>query len=93
MLRMDNTLSEQQMKYAAMQQAQTPYGERLGPLGGSMGSNLQSARPNLRERVAMDLEHAERQSRKRDRLAELQMLLDKHPEVARIFDLLDDVRG
>jgi hypothetical protein len=53
---------------------------------------LEPARPGIRERVARDLKKLTRESRKMDRLSELQMLFDKHPDVARILDLIDVVR-
>ena len=50
-------------------------------------------RPSLQERVGMDLDRARRESRKREHLEELAHLLAKNPEMARILDLLDDVRS
>lgn len=50
------------------------------------------ARPNLRERIASDLRRAGRERLKYERLAELQHLLEKHPDVARILDLLEETR-
>lgn len=47
----------------------------------------------LRDRVMMDLDRAQRESRKTYQLAELADLLEKHPDVARILDLVELVRG
>ena len=63
-----------------------------GTIGGLYGSNLtQSAQPSMRERINAQLYRAQVESRKENALAELQYLLDKNPEVARILDLLEQV--
>lgn len=49
-------------------------------------------REALRERVWTGVRRAERESRKAQQLAELAILLDKNPEVARILELIEDVR-
>lgn len=51
------------------------------------------ARPSLRDRVEYDLTNARQASRRRDRMEELAHLLDKNPEIARILDLVEDLRG
>lgn len=49
-------------------------------------------RPSLVERVYIERRHAERQVERAMVLAELEHLLEKHPEVARILDLVELVR-
>lgn len=44
-------------------------------------------RASLRERVFERRSRAQRESRNADKLMELEMLLEKHPEVARILEL------
>ena len=60
--------------------------------GGVMGLQ-EPMRDSLRNRVERQMCDAARAGRKADRLAELGMLLDKNPEVARILDLIEEVRG
>lgn len=50
-------------------------------------------RASLRERVAGQLRHAQQEAGKAGRLMELDMLLDKNPDIARILDLVEEVRG
>lgn len=50
-------------------------------------------RPSLQEMVWSQVRQAEREARRHQRLAELGILLDKNPEVARILDLVEEVRG
>ncbi len=56
------------------------------------GSALEPARPNIRERVAKQLEYSQTEARKVGRLRELSRLLEKNPDVARILDLVEEVR-
>lgn len=51
------------------------------------------ARTSLTERVASDLYRAIRESRRSHKLEELKYLLEKNPEVARILDLMEEVRS
>ena len=51
------------------------------------------ANPSLRERISAQKFRAQQESRNANRLAELECLLDKNPEVARILDLLESVKG
>lgn len=83
---------EDQQAKLKMEQAQ--YAAQSQTLGGICGSNSMSepARPGLRERIGDQSRRAGNEARKAERLKELEYLLDKHPEVARILDLLDDVR-
>ncbi len=50
-------------------------------------------RVGIRERVENDLNRASREARKLEQLHELSFLLQKNPEVARILDLIEIVRG
>lgn len=50
-------------------------------------------RASLRERVASQTHRARKESRRLDRLNELEYLLDKNPEIARILDLLEEVNS
>lgn len=59
---------------------------------GSIGAETKSARPSLGERVRDQRYHAEAQVQRAMGLSELQHLLDKHPDVARILDLMELVR-
>ena len=60
--------------------------------GYSLEPDQEPARPNLAERVTSQLRQAERQAPRAMRLAELKHLFEKHPDVARIFELMDEVR-
>lgn len=76
-------------------------------MSGSCGSTLRAnyaqqqqqaqgnmaAAPSLRERVANQLHRARQEAVRRERLEELQYLLDKHPEVARMLELLEAVQA
>jgi hypothetical protein len=86
--------SEQEQKLKAMAEQQQ-YMSAGATLGGQIATPMvdEPSRASLRERVAMDLGRARRESRKLDRLSELEYLLGKNPEIARILDLIEDVRG
>lgn len=90
-----NEALDKERAYQQQMQAQT------GAIGGAMTPKSldEPCRASLRERIEMDLGRArresrklERESRKLERLSELESLLDKNPEVARILDLIEDVR-
>ncbi len=61
---------------------------------GRVGRNetLEPCKMSMKERFEANLYQAKRQSRKRDQLEELLHLLDKHPEVARILDLIESLQ-
>lgn len=71
--------------------------ERLGQAGigaASAGYSNQAelkmpCKSSLRDRIASRAHHAARESRRAENLQELQYLLDKNPEVARILELLE----
>ena len=50
-------------------------------------------RATLRERVGRQRERAQLEACNVERLAELEYLLDKNPDVARILDLMEDIKG
>ena len=74
-----NSEHEQKLKAMAYEQAQ---------MQGQCGM---PKRLTLRGRVSQRLDDAHRAARKADRLEELQMLLAKHPDVARILDLMEEM--
>lgn len=51
------------------------------------------AAPTLRERIGSQRYHAQVESRRLEQLHELEYLLEKHPEVARILELIEIVRA
>jgi hypothetical protein len=59
---------------------------------GLCNESPRSGRPSLLERIRGQRARAEMESRKKDSFLELEYLLDKHPDVARILDLLDRVK-
>ena len=76
--------------------------ERFGQIGGALGSGAlggystlnqaeaqMPCKSSLRDRIASRARHAARESRHAENLKELQYLLDKNPEVARILELLE----
>jgi hypothetical protein len=66
---------------------QQKYQEQAGAFMGG------ACRVGLRERVARQMERAMEESGKFSRLSELSELLNRNPEVARILDLIEEVRG
>jgi len=76
---------EKQRAYEAQCQtgsigAQTPYGETMEPKRESMSARFRSQANRLRK-----------DQRKLDRLGELNFLLEKNPDIARILDLVDEL--
>lgn len=64
-----------------------------GPTYGACTSGLNDAcRPSLQERVKSQLDRAYGEARRASRLNELATLLQNNPDVARILDLIEDVR-
>ncbi len=59
---------------------------------GLAGCDKIACRPCLRDRIEQQANDAERQGAKARRLFELNELLAKHPDIARILDLLEEVR-
>lgn len=62
------------------------------PCGKAVQSDMISGRPSLRDQVSRQLSDALYRASKRERLMELDYLLSKHPDVARILDLMEYVR-
>lgn len=84
-----NYEQEAKLKECAVDQC----AQQSAPMGyGGTANDPEPCRASLRERVSMDLSRSCREARKRDRLEELSYLLDKNPEIARILDLIEDVR-
>lgn len=79
------------MKAQAEFQAKN-YATGKADVGILTNATSEPCRPSLAERVRLDLNRARQESVKASRLEELNMLLSKHPDVARILDLLEDVR-
>lgn len=93
--------TEQKLKSAISQnQAQTPYpptgggdASQCGELRGLGRAVDDPCRQTLNERIASQLRRAQRESSNLSALGELQYLLEKNPETARILDLLEAVRN
>lgn len=89
---------EREMKAAKAEQARQCAG-LAGEAGySSMGCNeakscTEPARDCLRDRVHSQLRRAEGEVSRAMALAELERLLEKHPDVARILDLMEYVKG
>ena len=79
---------EEEQRNAKMQAEKLAYG-----LAGQVGDLQTACRVSLRERISSQRRNAAREGNKEIRLAELEHLLDKNPEVARILDLIEEVRG
>ena len=83
--------NEQEQKLKAHLEAQAGCGQATSQYGGVENCAAQTiaAPPSLRQRISNRRARAEQETRHLDQLQELEYLLDKHPEVARIFELLD----
>ena len=83
---------EYQLKQMAGMQAQG----KCGTIGAkdtmAYGTNVKCAMPLLRERIHDQRCRAQVESRRIEQLAELEHLLDKNPETARILELLELVK-
>lgn len=81
----------EKMKYenAAQQQCGSIGTIRGGYAEKTVGLDTDCASPGLLDRVSRQKEELFRQSRKIENLMELEGLLQRNPEVARILDLLD----
>lgn len=85
--------TEQKLKATCAKQTKRPYDNvDCGP-GEIRGISNQAMDapgfPNLRERILSRLGHAGREASKLESLRELQHLLDKNPETARILELVE----
>lgn len=94
--REDKEKAAQEMKEAAVradtQRLEAEVLNAAAEVGAANLGNLY-AQPGLRERVRMQLDRAQREVGKCARLSELDELLVKNPEIARILDLVEDLRG
>lgn len=77
---------------ARMKLDQAAYQTQSGMLG-SQTAMTQACRTPLRDRIYRQMEESNMQARKLERLSELAGLLEKNPDIARILDLIEDVRG
>lgn len=67
--------------------------EQQSQCGASIGGRAMMATPSLRDRIRDQRNRAEMEASRSAQLGELDHLLDKHPDFARILDLLEIVRG
>lgn len=84
-------MQEANLRSAAAQQ-DVSYATAQGTDAGRADFGLLARRPSLLERVAGQAQSARYSANKAERLEELTYLLQKHPDVARILDLIDEVR-
>lgn len=89
----DHLMSEMEAKAYASRCAAGLGGAKVCEDCATTSCDAPPCRPGIRERVGSQLRESNRQLEKAGRLNELAFLLDKNPEVARILDLLDEVRG
>jgi len=87
--------NEHESKLKAMAEAEARCATKAQDTRESMHglSQGQCASPSLRERIASQRYRAQAEARQSEALMELEFLMDKHPEVARILELLERVRG
>ena len=83
------TSMEEKLKAAELEARQCANQGDWGP--SVMTTAGKSARLGLRDRVALDRSRAMEQGARAQRLQELEYLLDKHPEIARMLDLIEEV--
>lgn len=82
---------ESKLKQAAAQIHQDQCAQAInGSIG--LAGETKCAVPSLRERISKQRLYAQIESRRADALMELEYLLDKNPELARILDLLEQVK-
>jgi hypothetical protein len=81
--------AEQEARNAKLMQEQSG----AGAIGGYAAISSNARRPSLRERVARQAEDAHYSAEKAARLSELHELLIRNADVARILELMEDVRG
>lgn len=94
--------SEQEEKlkaHHAANQAQTIGGGIMGnaarevdTLGCEASRDKETGGHSLRRRIQVQVRTAKRESRRLEKLMELEYLLEKNPEIARILDLIEEVR-
>lgn len=70
------------------------FGSAIGTVGLAGGyDSKQAIGHSLRDRVHAQIHRATNEARRIERLNELAILLERNPEVARILDLIEEVRG
>jgi hypothetical protein len=82
-------MTELNQEYYDKQKAELYQAQMAGANAVGYGHSPEPKQPSLRERISNRKHHAIREQVNSDRLQELEYLFDKHPEVARIFELLD----
>lgn len=90
----EEKLKQQQYAESMAKPQPQPYDLAGGLASGATFGNasqqcVEPMRQTLTGRIDARLYRAEKESRNNERLRELQYLLNKHPEIARILDLLD----
>lgn len=90
---MNNLQEEMLAKKLAYEASQIQtQGHCADSTSGLIGNPMPS-RVGIRERVNAQLHRAQQESNRASRLHELAYLLEKNPEIARILDLVEEVRG
>ncbi len=84
---MEREMEEKMRHQAKMHAEAKAYGQ--GQVGADLGAT--PVRESLSGRFRSRLNQAQQESRKAEQLNELLYLLDKHPEIARILDLVEAV--
>lgn len=87
---------EIQEKLRAMAQRECEKNQAVTAAGiiggcGNAAMGLDTDKPSLRNWIKSQLRRASNEAQKANALSELEYLLDKNPEVARILDLLEQV--
>lgn len=86
----DKVLEREKEKAYYANQAASP--STLGQCAGSNSAD-ECRQPGLRERIYMQRRRAEGELSRAMALAELENLLDKYPDLARILDLVEQVKA
>jgi hypothetical protein len=79
-------------KVKALYERQMAAQDNTGAVGCANSVPPSEWRPSLRERIGKMRRSAERESRRAEKLRELDYLLDKNPEVERILNLMEIVK-
>ncbi len=80
-------MNEEKLK----QMAELEYNARHMQGSTTVGCDMEPKRACLRDRVRMDLNRAMREERRGRAMMELDSLLEKHPDIARILDLIEEI--
>ena len=85
-------MAAEQVKLKAWDAEKRNLNNQCGPAM-SGACTMKPMRPKLYEWVEAELRTTRKQAHRVDRLFELQGLLEKNPDVARILDLIEDLRS